>query len=88
MMKPNVLIVDDEKHTREGLRSALEEHLEVSAAGDAAAATDPMTGEGIGQALLTGKLAGEAIASSNARDATSVRSASLAVRQRPPRPTK
>ena len=26
--------------------------------GDAAAATDPMTGEGIGQALLTGRLAG------------------------------
>ena len=31
-------------------------------AGDAAAVTDPMTGEGIGQALLTGRLAGEAIA--------------------------
>jgi menaquinone-9 beta-reductase len=30
--------------------------------GDAAAATDPMTGEGIGQALLTGVLAAEAIA--------------------------
>ena len=29
--------------------------------GDAAAATDPMTGEGIGQALLTGMLAAEAI---------------------------
>jgi menaquinone-9 beta-reductase len=29
--------------------------------GDAAAATDPLTGEGIGQALLTGRLAGEAI---------------------------
>ena len=29
--------------------------------GDAAAATDPMTGEGIGQALLTGVLAAEAI---------------------------
>ena len=31
-------------------------------AGDAAGATDPMTGEGIGQALLTGILAAEAIA--------------------------
>lgn len=30
--------------------------------GDAAASTDPMTGEGIGQALLTGVLAAEAIA--------------------------
>jgi flavin-dependent dehydrogenase len=29
--------------------------------GDAAAATDPMTGEGIGQALLTGRLAAEAV---------------------------
>jgi flavin-dependent dehydrogenase len=29
--------------------------------GDAATATDPMTGEGIGQALLTGMLAAEAI---------------------------
>jgi flavin-dependent dehydrogenase len=29
--------------------------------GDAATATDPMTGEGIGQALLTGQLAAEAI---------------------------
>ena len=32
-------------------------------AGDAAAVTDPMTGEGIGQALLTGVLAAEAIMS-------------------------
>jgi flavin-dependent dehydrogenase len=29
--------------------------------GDAAAATDPLTGEGIGQALLSGRLAGEAV---------------------------
>jgi geranylgeranyl reductase family protein len=34
--------------------------------GDAAAATDVMTGEGIGQALLTGRLAAEAIASAPA----------------------
>jgi geranylgeranyl reductase family protein len=33
--------------------------------GDAAAVTDPMTGEGIGQALLTGRLAAEAILSSS-----------------------
>ena len=32
--------------------------------GDAAAATDPMTGEGIGQALLTGRLAAEAVIAS------------------------
>jgi geranylgeranyl reductase family protein len=34
--------------------------------GDAACATDPMTGEGIGQALLTGRLAGEAIVAAGA----------------------
>ena len=36
-------------------------HGPVLFAGDAAAATDVMTGEGIGQALLTGRLAAEAI---------------------------
>ena len=36
-------------------------HGRVLFAGDAARATDPMTGEGIGQALLTGVLAAEAI---------------------------
>jgi geranylgeranyl reductase family protein len=35
--------------------------------GDAAAATDVMTGEGIGQALLTGRLAGEAIVEAGGR---------------------
>ena len=35
--------------------------------GDAAAATDPMTGEGIGQALLTGLLAADAIADGGPR---------------------
>ena len=35
-------------------------------AGDAAAATDPMTGEGIGQALLTGRWAAESIAGAGA----------------------
>lgn len=34
--------------------------------GDAAAATDPMTGEGIGQALLTGELAASAITAAGA----------------------
>jgi menaquinone-9 beta-reductase len=36
--------------------------------GDAAAATDPMTGEGIGQALLTGRWAAEAIVAAGALD--------------------
>jgi flavin-dependent dehydrogenase len=36
--------------------------------GDAAAATDPMTGEGIGQALLTGELAAHAISTAGPLD--------------------
>ncbi len=38
-------------------------HGPVLFAGDAAAATDPLTGEGIGQALLTGRLAAETLLS-------------------------
>ena len=38
--------------------------------GDAAAVTDPMTGEGIGQALLTGELAADAIIHAGALDPT------------------
>ena len=34
-MVPSVLIVDDEKHTREGLQQALEEHYDVSVASNA-----------------------------------------------------
>src|SRR4026209_1553452 len=37
-MKPNLLIVDDEKPTREGLRSALEDRYDVYIAEDAATA--------------------------------------------------
>jgi len=40
--------------------------------GDAAAATDPMTGEGIGQALLTGRMAAEAILDPAGRTASDV----------------
>lgn len=41
-------------------------HERVMFVGDAAAATDVMTGEGIGQALLTGRLAAEAIVAAGA----------------------
>ena len=34
-MVPSVLIIDDEKHTREGLQQALEEHYDVSVASSA-----------------------------------------------------
>src|SRR6266550_8533422 len=39
-IKPTLLIVDDEKPTREGLRAALEERFDVYLAEDAAAATE------------------------------------------------
>ena len=41
--------------------------------GDAASATDALTGEGIGQALLTGRLAAEAIIASGGIDAATTR---------------
>jgi two-component system, NtrC family, response regulator AtoC len=41
-MKKTILIVDDEKHTRDGLRSALEEDFEVYVAGDSAGALATM----------------------------------------------
>jgi geranylgeranyl reductase family protein len=41
--------------------------------GDAACATDPMTGEGIGQALLTGILAARAVSRTGAHDDAGVR---------------
>jgi len=41
-MKKTVLIIDDEKHTRDGLRAALEEDYEVYVAGDAAGAMAAM----------------------------------------------
>ncbi len=44
-------------------------HGPVLFAGDAAAATDVMTGEGIGQALLTGRLAAKAIVTGGSVDA-------------------
>ncbi len=44
-------------------------------AGDAAAACDPMTGEGIGQALLTGRLAADALVNAGPDDASRARAA-------------
>lgn len=40
MKKPSLLIVDDEKTTREGLRSALEDHYDVYVSEDAASAME------------------------------------------------
>src|SRR5208337_4596443 len=51
-MKPTLLIVDDEKTTREGLRAALEERYDVYLAEDAAAATQLLESEPF-QVMLT-----------------------------------
>ena len=51
-----------------GIDRATLAHGRVLLTGDAAMATDVMTGEGIGQALLTGRLAAEAIIDAGALD--------------------
>src|SRR5678815_4389224 len=51
-MKPSLLIVDDEKPTREGLRAALEDRYDVYVAEDAAAATELLEKENF-DVLLT-----------------------------------
>jgi len=45
--KPTVLIVDDEKPTREGLRAALEDRYDVYVAEDAATATELLEREAL-----------------------------------------
>ena len=44
-MTPNLLIVDDEKPTRDGLRAALEDRYEVYVAEDATSATGLLEAE-------------------------------------------
>ena len=56
-----------------GIDRATLAHGRVLLAGDAAMATDVMTGEGIGQALLTGRLAAEAIVAAGALDPAAAR---------------
>jgi menaquinone-9 beta-reductase len=56
-----------------GIDRAVLAHERTLFVGDAAMATDVMTGEGIGQAVLTGRLAAEAILDGQALDATRTR---------------
>ncbi len=57
--KPTLLIVDDEKPTREGLRAALEERYEVYIAEDATAAMDLLEHENFDVMLTDFRLPGE-----------------------------
>jgi DNA-binding NtrC family response regulator len=58
-MKPTVLIVDDEKHTRDGLRAALEEKYETFVAKDAAEAARLMQDVPPDAVLTDLRMAGE-----------------------------
>ena len=58
-MKPTLLIVDDEKTTREGLRAALEERYDVYIAEDAKAAMDLLEAENFDVLLTDFKLPNE-----------------------------
>src|SRR5215467_13615466 len=58
-MTPTLLIVDDEKTQREGLRAALEEHYDVYLAEDAKAATDLLEQEHFDVLLTDFRLPGE-----------------------------
>ncbi len=58
-MKPTLLIVDDEKPTREGLRAALEERYDVYIAEDAKVATDLLESEHFDVMLTDFKLPNE-----------------------------
>jgi DNA-binding NtrC family response regulator len=58
-MKPTLLIVDDEKPTREGLRAALEERYDVYIAEDAKAAMELLEGENFDVMLTDFRLPNE-----------------------------
>jgi DNA-binding NtrC family response regulator len=58
-MNPTLLIVDDEKHTREGLRSSLEDSFDVYVASDIAGAMGVLERENVDLVLTDLRLGGE-----------------------------
>ncbi|MEY2438997.1 MAG: hypothetical protein QOI34_382, partial [Verrucomicrobiota bacterium] len=58
-IQPTILIVDDEKHTRDGLRRLLEDDYDVYVAGDVAGAMDVLEREPIDLVLTDLRLGGE-----------------------------
>jgi DNA-binding NtrC family response regulator len=58
-MPPTILIVDDEKHTRDGLRASLEDSFEVYVAADIAGALSVLDGESFDLVLTDLRLGGE-----------------------------
>src|SRR5664279_3599499 len=59
LMQPTILIVDDEKHTRDGLRRLLENDYDVYVAGDIAGAMDVLERENVDVLLTDLRLGGE-----------------------------
>src|SRR5207244_463432 len=58
-MNPTILIVDDEKHTREGLRSSLEDSFDVYIAADIAGALSVLENETVDVMVTDLRLGGE-----------------------------
>ena len=58
-MQPTILIVDDEKHTREGLRASLEDSFDVYIAADIAGALSVLDSEHVDLLLTDLRLGGE-----------------------------
>ncbi len=58
-MQPTILIVDDEKHTRDGLRRLLEDEYDTYVAGDVAGAMDVLEREQIDVLITDLRLGGE-----------------------------
>jgi len=58
-MSPTLLIVDDEKHTREGLRAALEDRFDVYVAGDISGAITVLENDSIDLMVTDLRLGGE-----------------------------
>jgi len=58
-LQPTILIVDDEKHTREGLRASLEDSFDVYIAGDIASAMTVLENEHVDLVLTDLRLGGE-----------------------------
>ena len=58
-MQPTILIVDDEKHTRDGLRSLLDDGYDVYVAADVAGAMDVLERDQVDVLLTDLRLAGD-----------------------------
>ncbi|HJT82779.1 MAG TPA: sigma-54 dependent transcriptional regulator [Chthoniobacterales bacterium] len=58
-LQPTILVVDDEKHTRDGLRRLLEDHYDVYVAADIAGAMDVLERESISLVLTDLRLGAE-----------------------------